>query len=541
MKTKSLLFSLCALIFFLIAGCCPRNPDINMAITAHGNTDWHIDTAEEFLLGTDMGGNPSAANHCPDSWTKRHMHVGLTNTNHFYYDADLTTPGDDTDTTNGIDRAMLFFYAGHGSPDSFDTLGNAAEQQYMALGDCEGTEYGLLRYYWQCSCKVFAHGPYNCTSSTFHYGCPQDFDGSADSVNMRNVYERWGPVLEPELRMACGSSTLAWCHEGEMNSIWDNYNNNSFDVADSFIDGLQVNHNVVPLCITRGGFDVTKTPLYDQTFTNQPNDGGSYYHIQFLSQFATTAPIIAIPKIPEHLPIYEFMPPPLPDPLRQVKFVEMKDFLVSQDEVKDRGPRVRVSRISGSVYIRGDRKTEFKKRYLKEGEYIEQAMSIIRKQGWTEKDFRKPQGVRLQIQTMPIKSKEDIQHFQKNVIVKIKRQITVDGLEIPVLGRGGVMTIQMNNDGTLLNSSKIWRQIVGIKKKARVKSYKQAYNEAIEKLQKHHQAYKLDRWIWGYKEAPGNMKQDELRIVFFFEFLPINEEMMREHPPRRIEIPGHID
>jgi hypothetical protein len=141
---------------------------------------------------------------------------------------------------------------------------------------------------------------------------------------------------------------------------------------------------------------------------------------------------------------------------------------------------------------------------------------------------------------MPIKSKEKTQPFQKNVIVKIKRQVTVDGLEIPVLGRGGVMIIQMNNDGTLLNSSKIWRQIVDIKKKARVKSYKRAYNEALEKLQRH-QAYKLDRWIWGYKEAPGNVKQDELRIVFLFEFLPINEEMMREYPPRRIEISGHID
>ena len=200
--TKKVFTSImCISIIILLQSCCGDDPPQNSAISAHGNTDWHIDTAEEFLFGTDMGGSSSASNHCPDSWTRRHMHVEQTNTNVFYYDGDIVGTGDDSDPTNGIDRAMLFFYAGHGNPTRWNTLGNNGVQGNMQLGDC------MLRYYWQCSCQVFAHGPRTCTGSTHDYSCPGNFDGSADSSAMRNVFERWGPVLDDKLRMACGAST----------------------------------------------------------------------------------------------------------------------------------------------------------------------------------------------------------------------------------------------------------------------------------------------------------------------------------------------
>lgn len=223
MNIRTLIYSLIAAVFvvgiialtvFDYFDLFVQNPPLNSAISAHGNTDWHIDTAEEFLFGTDMGGSPTAANHAPNSWTKTHMHVGLTGTNHFYYDSDLATPGDDADTTSGIDRNMLFFYTGHGWPPSWDTLGNSAVPENLNLGDGPS---GLLRYFWQCSCETFAHGPKNCASSTLVYACPEDFDGSSDSDPMRNVYERWGPALGSDLRMACGVSTDAWCHESNVN------------------------------------------------------------------------------------------------------------------------------------------------------------------------------------------------------------------------------------------------------------------------------------------------------------------------------------
>ena len=537
----------------LIAACCPTNPSLNSAIAAHGNTDWHIDTAEEFLFGTDMAGTPTATNHCPATWTRRHINVGLANTNHFYYDADLTTPGDDTDGTSGIETAMLFFHAGHGFPPPlWDSLGNKATQANMSLGDCPGG--GLLRYYWQCSCTNFAHGPRCCSGMSCHpshpctgghdwwYQCPGEFDGSADSTDMRNVYERWGPVLNRNFRMACGSSTCAYCHESQMNRIWDSYNNLGYDVADSFINGLSGSSVVVPLCITKGGANVAATPLYDVAFTNQANTSGtSHYHIQYLSHFASTSiwPAL-VPVIPRLLPIYEIRPLPLPETLLDVKFETKDDFMVSLDEVEKRGPRVRVNSNSGAVYVSGERKPAGEGPILEEEEYINRALRFVQEQGWTEKDFSEPTGVRFMIETTPVKgTREERQQIQKNVSVTFKRQINVDGALVNVLGEGGVTVVQMNNDGSVLNASKVWREVVDVRQQAHVKRYEEAYKEALGQI-KDPQMYKLDRWTWGYKEAAGNAEQSELQIVFQFWFMPADGDTLPEHPPQMIEVPGQI-
>lgn len=533
------IFVACALAMLLAAQCVPpRNPPLNSAIAAHGNTDWHIDTANEFLFGVDMGGNPTAANHCGSTWSRRHIHVGLTNTAHFYCDSDKVAGGADTDATSGIETAMLFFYAGHGDPTSWDTLGDSATQGDMELADY--ADGGLLRYYWQCSCKVFAHGPLNCPGSTHAYACPGDFDGSADSSTMRNVYQRWGPALTADLRMACGVSTLAYCHETEANRIWDNYNNNALDVADSFIDGLHRFSWVTPLCITLGGSDVTKTPLYDATFTNLPNTSGtSYYHIQYLQNFASTRrwPIL-VPRIPELLPILEIGPLPLPDPLREIKFLIEDDLMLSPDEVGERGPRVRVNRLSGAVYLVGERKPSIEDPVLEEREYIQRASRFMEEQGWTEKTFAEPIGERLMIATMPVKGEpEQMEQLQKNVIVFFKRQIDVEGTLVNVLGEGGLMGVQMNNDGSVLNGWKVWREIVGVKRAAPVKSFDEAHKEALELIMDA-DAYELDRWEWGYKEMAGNVEQNEMRIVFRFWFVPADPEAVLKYPPQMIEILG---
>jgi hypothetical protein len=122
-------------------GC---NPPLNTALAAHGNIDWHLQTANEFLFGTDMNGNLMAPNHAPDSWAKRHIHVGLTNTSNYYFDKAKIPSGEDTDPTNGIDTPMLFFYAGHGNPTLWCTLGDFGTQSNMTLANV--LEGGLLRY-----------------------------------------------------------------------------------------------------------------------------------------------------------------------------------------------------------------------------------------------------------------------------------------------------------------------------------------------------------------------------------------------------------
>jgi hypothetical protein len=536
--------------------CCfelaPNNPPLNTAISAHGNTDWHIDTANEFLFGKDMNGSTTAANHCPNSWTRRHMHVGLTNTNHFYYDSALVTPGDDLDATSGIDTAMLFFYAGHGfPPSSWDTLGNKANVSNVSIGDRPGG--GQLRYYWQCSCTVFAHGPACCpgkTCSATHpcpagkdwwYQCPGEFDGSSDSLSTPNIYERWGIAINPDLRMACGSSTCAYCHEGQMNKIWNNYNNLGYDVADSFIDGLKTG-SVVPLCITMGGYNVNLTPLVtDTSFTNLPNTSGtSHYHIQYLSNFASKKIAATFePRLPELLPKLGLLKPrPIPKQLLNIEFKIENDWMFSRDEIDNRGPRVRVNRASGAVYLAGPSKPVGQPPILTEREYFNRARAFLDEQGWQEEFVAEPVGARIMIASVPVDDpKAEQEHAQKNVIVTFKRQVDVEGTRVDVLGEGGVIEVQMNNDGSLLNASKVWRELVGFEQWEPVKPFEQALEEARKQIEEPW-AYELDDWTWGYVEEAGNVEQEAMRLVFQFWFAPIDPEGVRELPPLMIEIPA---
>src|SRR5262245_43694187 len=136
------------LVIVLSVGC---QPPLNSVRAVHGNTDWHINTANKFIECKGYNDGQTVSNCVPTSWTnKTHAHIGDTNTAHYYNDTMFSTPGDDKDTTKGIDQLMLFFYAGHGSPQSWDTLGNSGHQTNMRLGNSDNG--GYLRYYWQCSC-----------------------------------------------------------------------------------------------------------------------------------------------------------------------------------------------------------------------------------------------------------------------------------------------------------------------------------------------------------------------------------------------------
>jgi hypothetical protein len=471
------------------------------------------------------------------------MHVGMTDTNRFYHDRDLVTPGDDSDVVNGIDRTMLFFYAGHGSPTSWDTLGNHATQSNMELADWDFFDQensGRLRYYWQCSCEVFAHGPRNCSGSTHAYACPSDFDGSADSFNMRNIYERWGPALSKNLRMACGSSTSAYCHESQMNRIWNNYNNLGMDVADSFIDGLQGTSWVVPLCITQGGWNVAATPLYDTAFTNKANNAGtSVYHIQYLSEFASNPELIPLPHIPELLPIFELLPRPIPKRFQKLILKAPGPILRSETVTQDGRPLVRIDTRSGAIYLSGDRQLPTDAEPLMEKVYVEKAISFLKEQGLYKEENVGSRGSRFMVESRPAEKPDaEVTRRQKNVKVTLQRRVKVGDHRVDVLGEGGRLLIQMNNDGSVINASIIWRDIKAEKAMTPVKRKEEALKEALDKMD-NPDAYELHDWRWGYKAQAGNVEQEEMRIVFQFEFMPTNLEELRRYPPQMIEIDGH--
>lgn len=509
------------------------NPPLNSAISAHGNTDWHVNTANEFLFGVDMDGNATASNHTPDSWTKQHMHVGLTNTAKYYYDKNLTATGMDTDVTSGIDRAMLFFYAGHGNPTGWSALNEGASQPDMKLANITGN--GTLRYYWQCSCEVFAHGPYSASScgASMEYGCPQNFDGSHDSSDMRNVFERWGAALSSDLRMACGGSTSMWCWYDNVNEVWNDYNNNGMNVAQSFIDGFSSSHpGVVPLCITMGGANIANTPLFtDNVFTNQPNTSGStYYHIMYLGGGTQTQikPLTIPIKLPKLIVAAADIPPHL-KALAPSQSINHARFLGKK-------AIVRINPASGSVYMMSAKRTSGIETAIAEKEYLTRVAALVKEMKWDNMEMVKPVVSRLKTASMPVGgSSKDIKQGQESVLVTYSRQIDVNGIKVDVLGTGGKVKIMMTNGGNILNANRVWRKIQERTKDVQLKSFEEAQAEALQKLPDA-DAYKLDQWKWGYKEPEGNVQIAEMKVVFQFWFVPKNHDDLMKDPPFFTEI-----
>ena len=509
------------------------NPPLNSAISAHGNTDWHVNTANEFLFGVDMGGNPTAANHAPDGWLKKHMHVGLTNTSKYYYDKALSATGEDTNSTSGIDRKMLFFYAGHGSPDSWSALGEGATQTSMRLANITGK--GTLRYYWQCSCEVFAHGPLSaaaCPGGSMEYSCPQNFDGSHDAENMRNVFERWGPVLTKDLRMACGGSTSMWCWNSNVNAVWDDYNNHGMSVAESFIDGFSASHpGVVPLCITRGGADIANTPLYtDSAFTNQPNNSGSgHYHIMYLGGGTQTQHIPLL--IPKKLP--KLIVAAAEHPAHMTDMVPHSS--MAQPRFEGKKALVKINPVSGSVHMVSEKRLHGVEPVLADKAYLERAAAFLREMQWDGKDISEPLITRMLTASMPVDGGiKDVKRGHKAVMVKYNRQIDVNGTRVNVLGAGGQVRILMTAGGNILNANRVWRKVQSFGPEVPLKSFEEARDEALRKLP-NPEAFRLSDWNWGYKEPAGNVGVTELPLVFQFNFLAKRHEDTMEYPPMIVE------
>jgi hypothetical protein len=503
------------------------DPPLNSAISAHGNTDWHVDTANEFLFGADMAGAATAPNHAPDDWSKRHMHVGMTNTSRYYYDRERTATGDDGNATSGIDRAMLFFYAGHGNPTLWNTLGDSASQANMTLANITGG--GMLRYYWHCSCEVFAHGPRTCSGGGMEYSCPQEFSGGEDSSDMRNVFKRWGPALTPDLRMACGMSTPAYCHESNVNKVWDNYNNHGMSVADSFIDGFG-DWGVAPLCITTGGSDILATPLYDATFTNSPNSSGdTHYHIRYASGSASEHKPLDMRLIPKRMPKFKLVAAdvyPTFHHMAQRSSSPMPAFAGGKVSV-------RVDPTSGAVQIRALQARPLSGVAIPEREQLARARRVITELGWHDSELGEPVVTRMMNASMPIQGKSrDITRSQDGVLITYRRQIEVDGKRIDILGDGGVTRVRMANDGAILSASRNWRKVQRNQTVVRIKGFEEARKEALARTGRV-DAYRLDQWKFGYKDQADS---DELRPVFQFAFVPRNAADQLNTPPRLVEV-----
>ncbi|MFY9823328.1 MAG: hypothetical protein WAM82_18240 [Thermoanaerobaculia bacterium] len=236
------------------------------------------------ISGPQKGCQRQAGLCVPESWHKAEIQTDFKDIFHsrFFTDAATIRGGLDDDPLNGIEQANLLFFAGHGTPQSLTTWNN---------DDVPLTNFsagGVARYIWLFSCNVMAHGP--MLSAPIRGGldfiAPEQFDkGMA-----MNVFRRWGDdfglsthprsPLPPNLRMACGgSSELGGTSPFPTAAVWHYKLMSKLPVADSFLLGFAQSFHV-PLCISRGGSEREKTPLYiDQEFSSDPNPSPTGDHL----------------------------------------------------------------------------------------------------------------------------------------------------------------------------------------------------------------------------------------------------------------------
>lgn len=488
------------------------------------------------------------------------MHQGLCYAEPFFHDPAVDPAGRDTDRYNGVDTAHLFFSATCGTPETWLAMPNgrdpvkcpqsaaethAVDPHKMILGNGTGLGDGM-RYFWQCASNVFAHGPRQCPAPAPEFGCPEGFEGTQDTVLSRNAYERWGTILGPGLRMVCGFSTAAFCHPDDARRVWDLYDrtSNGYDVADAFIEGFRPGREgTVPLCITRGSADVGRTALFDEGFVLSPAPFvATHYHAQYPVAFRSTRPAERPDEtgVPQWAPIYSLKPMPLPAALKALSYERLDGALYSRDLEGAMGLGVRVHPKSGAVHLIGQTRFDRADRPLREDEYLDRAGRFLRDMGLAEA-AGKPEGIRMVIESVPVVNRTyDVVRSQKSAILHVRRQVDLDGKSAPVIGDGGLVRVVLNNDGSIARAAKTWREIAGVRKIARVKPFDTAYREA-EQLLGHPERYRLDGWLWGYKESGDGEEQADLRIVHVFYFAPKAGGADPDAAHLRIEIAAHLD
>ncbi len=508
-----------------------------------------VDTAEAFLKQSPF----------PPS-DRAFMHEGLCYSEPFYHDAALDPAGKDTDPVNGVDRGVLFFVATHGTPEAWLAMPHGRDSvmcpqsatethvvfpRTVKLGNGRGTGDGL-RYFWQCASGVFAHGPRKCPSGAPEHGCPEDFDGTQDTVLMRNAYERWGSLFAPGLRMVCGFSTSAFCSPDDTRRLWELFDRerNRYPVADTFIEGFRGGREgALPLCIAMGGASAERTALFDETFVAAPTAfGATHFHSQYPAAFRST-PLAAKSDetgSPRWAPIFGLKPMGLPTTLAKLSFEKQGALLVSKDLEAATDYTVAVHPASGALYLTGKTKFDADTAPLGEEQYLERASRFLKDLAMDEA-AAKPEGVRMMIESVPVVNRTyDVFRRQKSVVVLMRRQVDLDGKPHPVLGDGGLVRLHMNNDGSVARASKVWREITGIRKFARVRPYDTTYGEALMHLA-NPSAYALDSWQWGYKEFEADEAQADLRIVHVFYFVPKPGSPELQAAPVKVEIAAQLD
>ena len=590
---------------------CIRNPDKNTGYAAWGEPDlndpdhprWIEEIAEkfvdnfsdltEFTVELKYDGVDSLIN-IPDLYKDS---TGRDDDDS--YTINQGTPFEQEIDIQGIDKGVFFFHAGHGSgirgPVGRD--GNRMFWTDWKLGNCssDGTKSGELRYLFVCSCRSFAHGP-AASSSAIQYDRPSEFDPNHNTANTANpfsnflpdyanVFERLGPVLSDNMRMACGSSTSAHCNViNSPDSVVDHmislYYYNFYKVADAWgyasADYTQGGgaFKQTHLCIARGNFNIDdlRSPITDdQFFTEKANPYDEALHIKSWEGVLTAGNWNLtehedVEGLEEHLRTLPIFLTSSSSPstwfveesntLTNIDQINTQNFqnqfsihnnrLISKNMTNEGVPKVIVDTKSGAIFLSRDRKpvsVSEKDTTLSLKKYANIARNFIDKQGWSENDVGDISVVSGMLQVKPLDPQVDnastLLKVQTDIAFFVGRRIPLGKVSPKVLGSDNQIVVQMNNDGSIKSASKSWRKITQKIEGVPVKSYETAYTEAVKQLG-NPGLYELSTWDWGYKSITDDSRQDMMIVYYVFTFEPLSIINACIDMPRVIEIQGHI-
>ncbi|HSS48572.1 MAG TPA: hypothetical protein VLX28_06475 [Thermoanaerobaculia bacterium] len=529
-----------------------------------------------FLTGKTTQGT-SWSNSAPADWCKLSMKPLPQEAGDLHRDSSLSSGGKDSKPPNGLDSGpMLVFYAGHGDLNpttAWQAAGNSPEQQVVKLDQVLLGD-GALRYFWQCSCNVMAHGEESLVDGTKDYFNPTSFyfgGNGFDNEKLRNVHRRWPVHMGGGLRMACGgTSGVCGNQQAVSERIWDNYNNKGYEVADSFLEGIFNAPSGVPLCLTRGGIKSIHTPLYDEEFSTKTNpydpavDGPAYIHLLYPVRFGGDSHPKAVPSSQPsgNYSVFYFRPGSF-ELLCQSSDHPLKSHqCISSSRAPAESRPERIDVRSGARYFSGEPIKEpvlltGAPQQWEEGHFIDLSLDFVRRHGWLERQFRSPEGMRLVVESAADGSYgNNFVRQQKDVLVRFKRQIAIERDAgrtelVNVLGPGGEISLLLNNDGSVIRASKVWRPVAGetgaaggpdkvVQVQARTALQALAVLQGRPDWQDQAEIYQREPayYVWGYKEEAGNCRQKAIRLVYQFTFLPKNDDLFRGYSPLTLEVPA---
>ncbi|HVT58571.1 MAG TPA: hypothetical protein VHR45_09235 [Thermoanaerobaculia bacterium] len=162
--------------------------------------------------------------------------------------------------------------------------------------------------------------------------------------------------------------------------------------------------------------------------------------------------------------------------------------------------------------------------------------------------------------------KEEVVPTDRCLYLRQTMAVRYQGHDIPILGEGGesffgrcpaggsprpspvpgpdaASNVCQRTDESLVSFVYNDRAYQGTRESATQKTRVTAENEAKAELERSIPPlaadYELKSFRWGYRAAPAHCKQEEMYLVYQFDFLPRPKSRFSGYPPVTIEVPAH--